>query len=105
MGIAAVAFRRLGNTGCFNAAFYLPNGWRIQPDVVLPGVAKASEIRLATFSDRAQLLGMVLDEEGKLFALRYDGSRFSLLNGGAPLAEGLDPTAPGRAFDLALRRP
>jgi hypothetical protein len=65
MGIAAVASARLGNTGCFNAAFY-PAERMAHPVPARrcsPAWPKASEIRLATFSDRAQLLGMVLDEE------------------------------------------
>jgi hypothetical protein len=62
-------------------------------------------VRLASFPDRNQLLGALLDEEGRLFGLRFDGQAFALLNGGAPLARGLDPTRPGRPFDAAVRRP
>lgn len=103
-GIACVAFRRDGHTGSFNIALLLAHGWRIQPDVVLPGVGPAAKLRLVSLPDQGQLLGAVMDEQGNLFGLRYDGQAFTLLNGGAPLATGFDPAAAGRPFDVATRR-
>jgi hypothetical protein len=106
-GIACAVFRRQGLTGCFNIATLLPAGWRIQPDVVLSGaggtIDKAAKVVLRSLPDRNHLLGMVLDQTGRLFAVRYDGSHFGVLNAGAPLATGLDPTAAGLPFDVALR--
>jgi parallel beta-helix repeat protein len=103
-GMAAAVFRRQGHTGSFNLAFFLPTGWRIQPDVVLPGVEKAAKVRLVSPEESGELLGLVLDVEGRLFGFRFDHGAYSLLNGALPLATGLDPRAPGRAFDVALQR-
>ena len=104
-GIACAVFRRQEHTGSFNVACLLPGGWRIQPDVVLPGLGRAAKVCLRSLSDQDQLLGAVLDESGRLFGLRYDGQSFSLLNDGNPLATGFDPAAPGRPFDVAVRPP
>jgi hypothetical protein len=105
-GLAGVAFRRQGHTGSFNLALLRPTGWRIQPDVVLSGPqgtpGKAAKVILERVPGRAHLLGMMLDVEGRLFGLHHNGQRFVLLDDGEPLAVGLDPTAPGRSFDLAL---
>jgi hypothetical protein len=102
-GIACAVFRRQGHTGSFNFALFLEHGWRIQPDVVLPGVDRAKQVHLRRGPDADQLVGGILDQQGKLFVLRYDGTRFELLNGGAPFREGLDPEAPGWAFSAAVR--
>jgi hypothetical protein len=104
-GIATVFFRRLGTSGSFDWAAYFPGGWRIQPAVSFPGVGRAVRIHLRSLVDQARLVGTLLDENGRLFGLGYDGTRFMLLGAGSPIAEGLDPEAPGRAFDVALRRP
>lgn len=104
-GIAAVFFRRLGTAGSFEWAAYLTHGWRIQPAVGFPGVGRAVRIHVRSLADQGRLVGTLLDENGRLLGLGYDGTRFSLLNSGAPLAEGLDPEAAGRAFDVVLRRP
>ena len=101
--MACGIFRRQGHTGSFNFVLFLQPGWRIQPDVVLPGVGKAKKVRLHSMRDSDQLIGMLLDEQGKLFALHYDGTQFELLNGGLPLADGLDPDEPGWPFDAAVR--
>lgn len=102
-GIACAFFRRFGHAGSFNVAYFLPAGWRIQPDVVLPGVGRASKLRMVRAPEASHLLGLVLDQQGRLFALRFDGSEFTLLNDGEALATGLDPMTYGRAFDAAIR--
>lgn len=105
-GLACVVFRRQGHQGSFNLALLQPTGWRIQPDVVLAGargvVGKAARVLLGSVPGRAHLLGLVVDLEGRLFALHHNGERFAVLDEGAPLATGLDPRAPGRPFDVAL---
>jgi hypothetical protein len=101
-GVACVTFRRLGHLGSFNTALFLPTGWRIQPDVVLPGVGRATKLRLVASPEHDHLLGSVLDQQGQLFGLHYDGLAFGLLDAERPLAVGLDPLAPGRPFDVAL---
>jgi hypothetical protein len=103
-GRALVVFRRQGLAGSFNVAILEPTGWRVQPDVVLPGVAKAVQVRLAGHPSAERLLGWVLDANGRLFGLRHDGQRFRLLEGGLAAASGFDSTAPGRPFDVFLRR-
>jgi hypothetical protein len=102
-GIACTIFRRQGHTGSFNVALFLPTGWRIQPDVVLPGVGRAVKIALANLEDRNHLVGLVLDEQGSLFGLRLASGAFSLLDEGLPLARGLDPRTAGAPFDVAQR--
>lgn len=101
-GMACVVFRRFGLVGSFNAALLLPTGWRIQPDVRLPGVEKAAQVRLVSLPDDDQMVGLVLDFFGELHEFRFDGAAFSLLNGGEPLVTGFDPLAAGRPFDLAV---
>jgi parallel beta-helix repeat protein len=102
-GQACVVFRRAGPVGVFsfNFAILQPTGWRVQPNVALPGVERAAQVRLVSLPERGELLGLVLDEQGELYPLRFDGRRFALLDGGQPFATGLDPAAPGRSFDAA----
>jgi len=103
-GVACAVFRRQGHTGSFNVAHFFPTtGWHILSDVVLPGVDKAAKVRLLSQTNSGRLLGMVLDIQGRLFGFRGEGRNFSVLNGGQPLATGLDPRAPGRAFDMTLK--
>lgn len=102
-GVACAFFRRLGHSGTFNVAYFLPTGWRIQPDVLLPGVGRAQKLRMVSVPGSNRLLGSVLDMQGRLFAVQFDGAGFSLLNDGQLLARDFDPFAPGRAFDTAAR--
>jgi hypothetical protein len=53
--------------------------------------------------DTQRMLMLLLDDAGTLWAVEHDGSAWKLANGGAPLATGLDPANPGRAFDLDVR--
>jgi hypothetical protein len=104
-GVACAVFRRQGHTGSFNVAHFFPaTGWRIQPDVVLPGVDRAAKVRLLSQTDSGRLVGMVLDVQGRLFGFRIDGRTFSVLNDGQPLVTGLDPRAAGRPFDVSLKQ-
>ena len=104
-GVACAVFRPHTLAGSFNVAYFLSTGWRIQPDVVLDGVGKAAKVRLVGTAERDHLLGLVLDLQGRLFGLRFDGDRFSVLNGGEPLAAGLEALDPGLPFDVLLETP
>lgn len=102
-GMACVIFRRAGPVGVysFNAALLLPTGWRVQPNVQLPGVERAAQVRMVSLPDRDQLVGLVLDQQGELYSFGFDQRGFALLDGGNPLVTGLDSEAPGRPFDVA----
>ena len=103
-GVACAVFRRQGHTGSFNVAHFFPTtGWHIRDDVVLPGVDKAAKVRLLSQTNSGRLVGLVLDVQGRLFGFRNDGRNYSVLNGGQPLATGLDPRARGRPFDVSLK--
>jgi len=104
-GVACALFRAQAASGTFTVAYFLPTGWRIQPDVVLPGVERATKVRMASAPERNHLLGTLLDGEGRVFGWRFDGEVYSLLNAGEPLASGLDPGAPGVPFDVLLLPP
>jgi len=102
-GNAFALYRDQAQTGAFQWALLNSGGWRRQPEVFLPGVGKMvqAETRLITGTNR--VLVLLLDDTGALWAVEHDGTAWVLKNGGAPLATGLDPANPGRAFDLDLR--
>ncbi len=104
-GQALVTYKNLGSPGSFNYAILRPTGWRIQPEARLPGVGRAERIVLDPLQDQGEILGLVLDGSGKLFTVRYAQGAFFLMNGGQPLASELEPSLPGRSFDLAARLP
>jgi len=104
-GLAYAIFRRVGVPGDFNFAFWDPQGWKNQtpPDFANAGRVVRTETRSIPGEDR--ILTLMLDENGALFALTYDRTNgWSALNGGQPLATGLDDTIPTRAFSLDFRR-
>jgi len=104
-GVALVLYRRAGLQPGFSQALLLPDGWRLQPDVVLAGVGPARRVRLQRVEGGEELLGLLEDQAGRLFALHHDGQRFTLLDEGRAVASGLGGEAGGRAFDLAVRAP
>jgi len=84
--------------GSLRAALYDGGNWRLQPEVVLPGVGRPVRLELVA-SGPGEARGALLDQEGRLFAVGYSSGRFVLLDE-APLATGLDSHA---AFDLTGR--
>jgi len=102
-GQAFALYRDQAQTGAFQWATLNSGGWHRQTEVVLPGVGKMvqAESRLIPGTSRVMLL--LLDDAGALWAIEHDGTGWKLRNGGAPLATGLDPANPGRAFDFDLR--
>lgn len=102
-GLAFAVYRDQAQTGAFQWARLNSGGWRKMSEVFLPGVGKLvqAEARLVPGTSRVSML--MLDDAGALWAIEHDGTGWILKNGGAPLATGLDPANPGRAFDLDLR--
>ena len=101
-GIAFAIFRRQGHTGSFNYALFRPTGWKIQPDVVLPGVGRIVKVTARSVPGEDRVLLLVLDEAGKLFALDFDGTKFTRLEP-TPLTT-LAPGTAGMPFALSVRR-
>ena len=103
-GRAYVLYREAALGGTFNLALWDSRGWKIQPPVALPGVGSIvrTEARVLLGEDR--LLFLMLDDGGGLFAIDYDGADWGVLNGGLPLATGLDPMRPTQPFSFDLRR-
>jgi len=102
-GIGFAIYRDQATTGAFQWALLNGGGWRRQAEVFLPGVGRLvqCENRVIPGTDRVMLV--LLDENGSLWAVEHDGAAWVLRNGDAPLATGLDPANPGRAFDFDLR--
>lgn len=102
-GLAFAVYRDQAQTGAFQWALLNSGGWRRQTEVTLPGVGKLvqAETRIVPGTERVMML--LLDDTGALWAIEHDGSAWVLRNNDAPLATGLDPANPGRAFDFDLR--
>ncbi len=103
-GEAIVLFRREGHLGSFNYALFRPTGWRIQADVVLPGVGRAKKIIGHPVPGEDRLLFLVQDTGGDLFLVDYRDGAFHVVDGGIALAHH-DPGLTGIPFSLAVRRP
>jgi hypothetical protein len=103
-GRAFAIYRDQALAGAFQWGLFFPSGWKRQPEVFLPGVGKIVRSRTRVLPGEDRLLMLLLDEAGALFAVEYDGTEWTLANGGAPLATGLDPATATRAFDVDFRR-
>ncbi len=102
-GKAVAIYRDQSLTGSFQWALFTATGWKRQGEIAFPGVGKVVQAEARVLSGENRILLLLLDEAGSLFACAYDGTAWTLKNGGAPLATGLDPTTKGRSFDLDLR--
>jgi parallel beta-helix repeat protein len=102
-GRAFALYRDQAQTGTFQWARLDAGGWKRQAEVFLPGVGKLVQAVARRVPDTQRMLMLLLDDAGTLWAVEHDGSAWKLANGGAPLATGLDPANPGRAFDLDVR--
>jgi len=106
-------YRTASLAGSFNVAIF-DNFWHVnqQLEIQLPGVGRfvRAESMPVPGEDRAMIV--LLDETGKLFAADVvytpgvvpGNLTFTLLNGGAPLATGLDPAGASQHFSLDFRR-
>jgi hypothetical protein len=108
-GYAFALFRRQGHTGSFNLALFRPTGWKIQPDVVLPGVGKVLKAVAETVPGEDRVLVLVEDEFAKLFLLEYRLDRVNQTGtcsvvGSQALADLGPPDSGGLPFALAMRR-
>jgi len=88
-----------GPQGTLRAALYVGGNWRVQPEVVLPGVGRPVRLELAA-SAPGEARGALLDQDGRLFGVGYSAGRFTLLDE-TPLATGQPREA---AFDLCAGR-
>jgi parallel beta-helix repeat protein len=102
-GLAFALYRDQAQTGAFQWALLNSGGWRRQSEVFLPGVGKLvqAEARIVPGTSRVTML--LLDDAGALWAIEHNGVGWTLGNGGAPIASGLDVLNPGRSFDLDPR--
>ncbi len=99
----AIAIYRDGDlTGDLNFAIF-NNGWRVQPQVFLPGPGRILQAEIVQREGSDGVSVLLLDQQGSLYDLIYEGGKWSLGNDGDPLATNLDTQNPGRAFSLAKR--
>jgi len=102
-GLGFALYRDQAQTGAFQWTLLNGGGWRRQPEVFLPGVGKLVQAEARIVPGTSTVMLLMLDDAGALWVVRHDGGTWTLANGGAPLATGLDPTTPGRDFDFDLR--
>ena len=101
-GEAIAIFRDGDLNGDLNWALF-QNGWRVQPQVFLPGPGRTVRSEIVQHTDGNGVSVLSLDQKGDLYELVYEGGKWSLGNDGEPLATGLDETNVGRAFSMARR--
>jgi hypothetical protein len=102
-GLGFVLYRDQAQTGAFQWARFNSGGWRRQAEVFLPGVGRMVQAEARRVPGTTRMMLALLDDVGSVWAIEHDGVDWVLANGGAPLATGLDPANPGRAFDFDLR--
>lgn len=83
--------------GTLRFARYLEHGWRVQPEVVLAGLAPGAALELLADAE-GNATGVLLDRNRTLHGVRYEQGAFRLL-AAEPLASDLDPN--GQSFALA----
>ncbi len=88
--------------GSFDLAIW-DGVWKIKPEVSLAGVGEVVQIESRPVPGENRSLLLLLDEVGALFGVSYDGSKWTVQNGGMPLDVGLDPLGPTRLFSFDLR--
>jgi len=102
-GQAFALYRDQAQTGVFQWATLNGGGWHRQPELFLPGVGKMVQARALTIPGTTRVMLQLLDDTGTLWSLEHTGTAWVVGNNGTPLATGLDPANPGRAFDFDLR--
>jgi hypothetical protein len=110
-GAAAVAAfaRGAGDTGKLSWATWTDSaGWMLQaaaamdPPIGIPASMEFARIPPLTSGSPDDLALIIQDENGMLWAKRYDGTSWSDMNDGSPLATGLWLT-PGQPFGIVAR--
>lgn len=61
------------------------SGWSLGADVSIPGKGTGESAFLATFPGQNRVMLVLSDSNADLYAATYDGTSWSLTNGGAPL--------------------
>jgi hypothetical protein len=79
-------------------------GWAVQTDVAIAGKGTTESARIAVFPGQAKLLALLSDSNSDLFAATYDGTTWTITNGGAALVSDLSSIA-GVPFGAAIREP
>jgi hypothetical protein len=78
-------------------------GWVVQTDVAVAGKDYTDSVRIA-YNALGHLTALVSDATGKLWAMRYDGTSWTVTNGGASLETGLSSVA-SVPFDAVQKNP
>ena len=71
------------------ASWTAGGGWAIQPDVIVPGMSFLESVELARIPGRDALMAVIQAAGGELYVATYDGSLWTVIGGGAPLATSL----------------
>ncbi len=79
-------------------------GWILQSDIVVASKGTTESVRIKRSPTASELLAVLSDSNGDLYAASYDGTVWTLTNGGAALETDLSSLA-GVSFDLRFRSP
>ncbi len=103
-GLAVYIYKDNDGGGSLDWAQYEVGGWHKQPDEPLPGVGDLEFIQAQSFPNQNKVMVVMSDSTGKLFALTYDGTDWTVTNGGAALENDLpDLGSSSQPFHFALK--
>jgi len=102
-GEAIAVYREGDLNGDLNYAIFDDGGWRVFPQIFLPGPGRILQAEILQRGDSDGVSILQLDQAGNLYEILYENETWSLGNDGAALATNLDTANPGRAFSMARR--
>jgi hypothetical protein len=104
-GVAIYVYKDNDGGGTLDWARYANGNWLRQADEALPGIGDLEFIQARSFPGQDRVMVMMSDDTGKLFALIYDGTDWTITNGGLALEGNLpDLGASSQPFHFALKQ-
>ena len=100
---SAVVLYADSNTGAIDWASWTPTGWVAQFDVPIAGKGFTESIRLETFDNEVKILAVFSDSNSDLYAATYDGTSWTVTNGGPALETDLTSVS-SMPFSIGIKR-
>jgi parallel beta-helix repeat protein len=88
-GTAVFVYKDDDGAGSLDWALFLPGGWHLQADEPLAGIGDLEFIQSAPFPGEDKIMMVMSDSTGSLFALSYDTTAWTIMNGGLALETSL----------------
>lgn len=103
-GVGVFVYKDNDGGGSLDWARYTPTGWTKQPDEALGGINDLEFIQGANFPGSNQIMILMSDSGGSLYALTYNATTWTIMNGGIALETSLpDLGSSSQPFHVSIK--